>query len=265
MSEVGQAVARIVARGEATLPESRRARKPGRGTHRESLRTAERLCALDPGDVATACCGKPWRRTRWTHAGFPAALLPFKRDNCYYHACVWWDKIGGRVLYRRPEAPLEPETRCTDADEDAFVERVRLLIFSAKLPVGRLALDVEDIRRFTAPDLRSPHLALVRAMPALTPPAAAIVRAMVQAYGKALFGGGSVSAGLRAMIRSGPIAFALAAVLMGPHPRMPAEVLAVMARFREIFRQHPHAHLALARDALASLGLPTGTRPDADP
>lgn len=66
------------------------------------------------------------------------------------------------------------------------------------------------------------------------------------------------------MIRSGPIRFAQTAVLMEPHPLMPAEVLAVMARFREIFRQHPHAHLALARDALASVGLPTGTRPASD-
>ncbi|MFX1739989.1 hypothetical protein PXJ20_32120 [Paraburkholderia sp. A1RI_3L] len=90
---------------------------------------------------------------------------------------------------------------------------MRLLIFSAKLPVGRLALDVEDIRRFTAPDLRSPHLALVRAM-----------------------------------IRSGPVRFAQTAVLIEPHPRMPPEVHALMARFPEIFRQHPHAHLALARD-----------------
>jgi hypothetical protein len=142
---------------------------------------------------------------------------------------------------------------------------VRLLIFSANLPLARLALDVKGIGRFTAPDIGSPHLALVRAMPALTPPAEAIVRAMVQAYGKALFAGGSVSAGLRAMVRLGPVRFAQTAVLMEPHPRMPAEVFALMARFREIFRQHPHAHLALARDALASLGLPTGTRPGADP
>lgn len=120
---------------------------------------------------------------------------------------------------------------------------------------------MEDVRRFTAPDIRSPYLALVRAMPALSPPACTIVRAMVQAYDKALFGGGSVLAGLRAVFRCGHVGFAQTAVLTEPHPRMPAEVLVLMTRFQETFRLHPHAHLALARDALASLALPARTAP----
>ncbi|GAB6852817.1 hypothetical protein JCM10599A_66210 [Paraburkholderia kururiensis] len=112
------------------------------GDRHDSLRTEENISALDRSaatgaampvcdDLAAGCCGRRGRQKARGHAGLPVALPRFKRDNCYYHACVWWAKIGGRVLYRRPEAPLEPETRCTDADEDAFVERVRLLIFSA--------------------------------------------------------------------------------------------------------------------------------------
>ena len=38
-----------------------------------------------------------------------------------------------------------------DPAEDALYERVRLLLFSADLPVQRLADDIEDIGRFTAP------------------------------------------------------------------------------------------------------------------
>ena len=39
-------------------------------------------------------------------------------------------------------------------DKDALYERIRLLLFSADLPVQRLEADIDDIGRFTTPDER---------------------------------------------------------------------------------------------------------------
>jgi hypothetical protein len=73
-------------------------------------------------------------------------------------------------------------------DNDALYERIRLFLFSVDLPVQRLEADIDGIERFTAPDVRSPHLRLIETMPPLTPAAESIVRAMIRAYGMELFG-----------------------------------------------------------------------------
>jgi hypothetical protein len=63
--------------------------------------------------------------------------------------------------------------------EDALYERIRLRLFSVDLPVQRLEADIDDIGRFTAPEVRSPRLRLIEVMPPLTPAAEAIVRAII--------------------------------------------------------------------------------------
>lgn len=71
---------------------------------------------------------------------------------------------------------MSETTTITAPDEETLYERVRLLIFSAPLPIRRLEADVADIERFTTPDARLPHLRLAEAMPPLVPASEAIVR-----------------------------------------------------------------------------------------
>ena len=143
-------------------------------------------------------------------------------------------------------------------DEDALYERIRLLLFSADLPVQRLQADIDDIGRFTAPDVRLPHLRLVEAMPALTPAAEAIVRAVIRAYGKALFGRGSANSGLRALIKAGPVRFGQTALMLGPDAPMPERARPLVDEFNRIFERHPRTGFAQARRELAAIGLPPG-------
>lgn len=116
-------------------------------------------------------------------------------------------------------------------DKDALYERIRLLLFSADLPVQRLKADIDDIGRFTAPDVRSPHLRLVEAMPPLTPAAEAIVRAMIRAYGMDLFGRGSANSGLRALIKAGPVKFGQTALMLGPDAPVPERARPLVEEF----------------------------------
>lgn len=145
-----------------------------------------------------------------------------------------------------------------DPAEDALYERIRLLLFSADLPVQRLEDDVADIGRFTAPDVRSPHLRLIEAMPPLTPAAEAIVRAMIRAYGVELFGHGSAHSGLRALIKAGPVRFGQTALMLGPDAPVPERCRPLVAEFNRIFERHPECGFAQARRLLTAIGLPVG-------
>ncbi|BCG05519.1 hypothetical protein PPGU19_100870 (plasmid) [Paraburkholderia sp. PGU19] len=102
----------------------------------------------------------------------------------------------------------------------------------------RLEADVDDIGRFTAPDVRSPQLRLIEAMPPLTPAAEAIVRAMIRAYGIELFGSGSANAALRAMIKAGPVKFGQTALTLGPDALLPERARTLVAEFNRIFERY---------------------------
>jgi hypothetical protein len=145
-----------------------------------------------------------------------------------------------------------------DTSEDAPYQRVRLMLFSADLPVQRLQADVEDIGRFTAPDVRYPRLRLVEAMPALTPAAEAIVRAMIRVYGHELFGPGSASSGLRALLKAGPVKFAQTALLLGPDAPVPERARPLVAESNRIFERHPASGFAESPRLLSAIGLPVG-------
>lgn len=150
-------------------------------------------------------------------------------------------------------------------DKDALYERIRLLLFSADLPVQRLKADIDDIGRFTAPDVRSPHLRLVEAMPPLTPAAEAIVRAMIRAYGMDLFGRGSANSGLRALIKAGPVKFGQTALMLGPDAPVPERARPLVEEFNRIFERYPESGFAQARCLLSGIGLPVGRPPPAHP
>jgi len=143
-------------------------------------------------------------------------------------------------------------------DEDALYERIRLLLFGADLPVQRLQADIDDIGRFTAPDVRSPHVRLVEAMPPLMPAAEAIVRAMIRAYGMELFGRGSANSGLRALIKAGPVKFGQTALMLGPDAPVPERARPLVDEFNRIFEHYPESGFSQARYFLSAIGLPVG-------
>jgi hypothetical protein len=146
----------------------------------------------------------------------------------------------------------------TNPDHDALYERIRLLLFSADLPVQRLEADIDGIGRFTTPDVRSPHLRLVEAMPPLTPAAEAIVRAMIRIYGVELFGRGSPNSGLRALIKAGPVKFGQTALMLGPDAPVPERARPLVEAFNRIFERYPQSGFAQARCLLSAIGLPVG-------
>ncbi|MFC5427965.1 hypothetical protein ACFPTO_03945 [Paraburkholderia denitrificans] len=152
-----------------------------------------------------------------------------------------------------------------DPAEDALHERIRLLLFAADLPVQRLENDIDGIGRFTAPDVRSPHLRLIEAMPPLTPAAEAIVRAMIRTYGVELFGRGSANSGLRALIKAGPVRFGQTALMLGPDAPVPERCRPLVAEFNRIFERYPERGFAQGRRLLAAVGLPVGNRARAVP
>lgn len=145
-----------------------------------------------------------------------------------------------------------------DPDKEALYERIRLLLFSADLPVQRLEADIDDIGRFTAPDVRSPHLRLVESMPPLTPAAEAIVRAVIRAYGIELFGRDGVNSRLRALIKAGPVKFGQTALMLGPDAPVPQRARALVEEFNRIFERYPESGFAQARCLLSGIGLPVG-------
>ncbi|MFP4894265.1 hypothetical protein [Paraburkholderia sp. EG304] len=150
------------------------------------------------------------------------------------------------------------ETTVIDPAEDAFYDHIRLLLFSADLPVHRLEADIEDIGRFTAPDVRSPHLRLVQALPPLTPAAEAIVRAMIRTYGMELFGRGSANSALRAVIKAGPVKFGRTALMLGPDAPVPKRARLLAEEFNRIFERYPESGFSEARSLLSAIGLPVG-------
>jgi hypothetical protein len=146
-----------------------------------------------------------------------------------------------------------------DPDKNALYERIRLLLFSADLPVQRLEADIDDVGRFTAPDVRSPHLPLVESMPPLTPAAEVIVRAVIRAYGIELFGRDSVNSRLRALIKAGPVKFGQTALMLGPDAPVPQRARALVEEeFNRIFELYPESGFSQARCLLSGIGLPVG-------
>ncbi|MBB5509105.1 hypothetical protein [Paraburkholderia atlantica] len=150
------------------------------------------------------------------------------------------------------------DTAVIDPAEDALYERIRILLFSADLPAQRLESDIDDIGRFTAPDVRSSQLRLIEVMPPLTPAAEAIVRAMIRAYGTELFGRGSANSALRAMIKAGPVRFGQTALTLGPDAPLPERVRPLVAEINRIFERYPESGFSHARYFLSAIGLPVG-------
>lgn len=148
------------------------------------------------------------------------------------------------------------DTAIIAPSEAELFERIKLLLFSVNLPVQRLEADVNNIGRFTAPDVRSPQLRLIEAMPPLTPAAEAIVRAMIRAYGIELFGSGSANAALRAMIKAGPVKFGQTALTLGPDALLPERARTFVAEFNRIFERYPESGFSQARYILSAIGLP---------
>jgi hypothetical protein len=144
----------------------------------------------------------------------------------------------------------------TKPAEDALYERVRFLLFSADLPVQRLAADIRDIERFTGPRVSSSHRRLVESMPALKPASEAIVRAMIQAYHEELFGRSSANLGLKALIKAGPVRFGQTALTLGPDAPIPTERRPLVDEFNRIFERYPESGFAEARKILLAIGLP---------
>ncbi|QGZ66955.1 hypothetical protein [Paraburkholderia acidisoli] len=144
-----------------------------------------------------------------------------------------------------------------DTSAAALTERLRIFIYSAALPVSRLALDVEGAERFSAfGDEGSPQMQLVRAMPPFTPAAAEIVNAMVDAFGADLFTD-RLEGRLQAVIRFGPVRFAH--VILAFEARFPSRPLSALAtRFQQILDRHPETGYADAHLALSQIGLPVG-------
>lgn len=142
--------------------------------------------------------------------------------------------------------------------EAELVERIKLLLFSVKLPLQRLEADIDDIGRFTAPDGRSPQLRLIEAMPPLTPAAEAIVLAMIRAYGIELFAAGSANAVMRAMIKAGPTRFAQTALTLDPDTPGPKQARQLISEFNRIFERYPERGFCQARQVLSALGLSIG-------
>ncbi|RQN36298.1 hypothetical protein [Paraburkholderia tropica] len=148
------------------------------------------------------------------------------------------------------------DTAVTFPDNDALYERIRLMLFSVDLPVKRLEADIDGIERFTASDVRSPHLRLIKTMPPFTPAAESIVRAMIRTYGMELFGRGSANAALRALIKAGPVKFGQTALLLGHDAPVPERTRPLVEEFNRVFERHPGSGFAEARSILAAIGLP---------
>ena len=124
----------------------------------------------------------------------------------------------------------------------------------------RLALDIEHPERFSGNDDRgSKQLRLIRAMPAFTPAAGAIVTALMDTYGAAFFTE-RYAGRLQAVVRFGPVQYAhLVLAFEDRFPTRPLSPLA--ARFQTIFERYPSTAYAEAHSALKAIGLPLGNQP----
>lgn len=100
---------------------------------------------------------------------------------------------------------------------------------------------------------------LVRAMPALTPAAEAIVDAIVRRYGAGLFS--TRAKLLRSLVHFGPVRYAqfVLGYMEGVQAR--EEFIALGEEFERIFAAFPATGYAQARRALAAMGLPDGSTP----
>lgn len=119
-------------------------------------------------------------------------------------------------------------------------------------------LDIGNIGDYVLVDDDSAaRLRLVRAMPALTPAADAIVATIVRRYGAELFA--TRAKVLRALVHFGPVRYAQFLLGCMAGVQVKAEFVALGAEFERIFAQHPAIGYAQARRALAAMGLPDGS------
>jgi hypothetical protein len=139
--------------------------------------------------------------------------------------------------------------------ENRLYERIRLLLYSADLPVQRLEADIEHFENLTASKSPLSHRRLVAVMPPLTLAAEEIVRVMVRLWGESLFAGGSANAGLRALVRVGPVKFAQIATMLAPDELVSERTLRLVTEFNRIFEHHPASGFPQARHVLAQIGL----------
>ncbi|WP_430233309.1 hypothetical protein [Paraburkholderia tropica] len=134
---------------------------------------------------------------------------------------------------------------------------MRLFLFSLDRPVSRLALDIDGIEAYLLiNDDTSPHLRLVRDMPALTPASHAIVASIVRRYGPGLFS--THAKVLRNLVHFGPVRYAQIVLGVMEDVAPKAEFAALGVEFERIFERHPATGYAAARRALRAMGLPAG-------
>lgn len=70
-----------------------------------------------------------------------------------------------------------------------LISRIKILVFSYRRPVGRLALDISNVAAYEATDLQplTPQLRLIRVFPSLTPASAEVVSSVASIWGSDLF------------------------------------------------------------------------------
>ena len=138
-----------------------------------------------------------------------------------------------------------------------LADRVRLLIYAWKRPLRRLTRDVENVECFEAIDSpMPPHLRLACAAPPLTPPASAIVDAVVRIWGDSLITTKAGRLMVGTLAAKGPIAGAEAFSLMWNGEQPGSLRLSETAdAFRAIFARFPAVYLADARELLQTFAL----------
>ncbi|WP_322093964.1 hypothetical protein [Paraburkholderia bannensis] len=148
--------------------------------------------------------------------------------------------------------------------KDALIERVRMALFSTRLPVSRLAFDIDQVKGYSSFTCTgSPWARLLRDMPPFTPAAHAIVAAIVRQHGEDLFNGRAGHL-LSELGRVGPVRFAhcLIAAVDTPYAYdARSDFIHLAGEFEAIFEQYPATGFFHARLFLANLGLPSGRSP----
>ncbi|WP_074774549.1 hypothetical protein [Paraburkholderia fungorum] len=133
-----------------------------------------------------------------------------------------------------------------------LADRVRLLIYAWNRPLRRLVRDVENLACFDSIDgPMPPHLQLACAAPPLTPPASAIVDAVVRIWGDCLVSAKAGRLMVGTLAVKGPISGAESLVLMwnGQQPDSP-RLQETDDAFRTSFARYPELYLADARKLL---------------
>ncbi|MGU7773761.1 hypothetical protein ACV229_26705 [Burkholderia sp. MR1-5-21] len=139
-----------------------------------------------------------------------------------------------------------------------LAERVRIVIYAAKLPLERLARDVDKLDRFSDKSSPlSPQMRLICANPSFTPASAAVIDAVVAVWGTTLFGQATGRLMVALLSANGPIGTAEIIVRrvetgQAQQPRL----IETAAALRAVFDAFPDVFLAEARALLSGFTRP---------